>query len=134
MSQVACFVSRHGLDFTNISLLTCVFSSDYHSLDFINTSYVFWLTCELLQSRVVRRPSLSSSSVSRARFVTAGAIDLKTLYIWTPRWNDCTDKISVRSDSWLVHQGAKTENAKSAVTPELMTGSSPNFYHRYMYI
>jgi hypothetical protein len=32
-----------------------------------------------------------------------------------PRWNDCTDQISVRSDSWLGHQGAKIENAKSAI-------------------
>jgi hypothetical protein len=31
------------------------------------------------------------------------------------------------SDSWLGHQGAKTENTKSARTPELMAGSSPNF-------
>jgi hypothetical protein len=44
---------------------------------------------------------------------------------------ECTDQISVRSDSSLGHQGAKTENAKSAITPELMAGSSPNFYHRY---
>ena len=37
----------------------------------------FWLTCEPIPSRVVRRPSSSSSSVSRARFVTAGPTDLK---------------------------------------------------------
>ena len=33
---------------------------------------VHWLTCEPIPSRVVRRPS-----VSRARFVTAGPMDLK---------------------------------------------------------
>jgi hypothetical protein len=52
-----------------------------------------------------------------ARSVTVGAID----------------QISVQSDSWLGHQGAKTENTKSAITPELMAGSSPNFYHRYVF-
>jgi hypothetical protein len=30
----------------------------------------------------------------------------------TPRSDDLTDLISVRSDSWLGHQGAKTENAE----------------------
>jgi hypothetical protein len=43
-----------------------------------------------------------------------------------------TDHISVQTDSWLGHQGAKAENTKSAMTPELMAGSSPNFYHRYL--
>jgi hypothetical protein len=42
------------------------------------------------------------------------------------------DQISVRSDSWFGHQGAKTENAKSAITPDLMAGSPPNFYHGYI--
>ena len=36
-------------------------------------SITFWLTCEPIPSRVVRRPS----SVNRARFVTAGPMDLK---------------------------------------------------------
>jgi hypothetical protein len=37
----------------------------------------------------------------------------ETLYICTPRWNGCTkNQISVWSDSWLGHQGAKTENTK----------------------
>jgi hypothetical protein len=76
-----------------------------------------------------------SSSVSRARFVTAGQVYLpETLYICTQRGNGSRDQISVRSDSWLGHQGAKTENAKSAITPKLMAGSSPNFYHRYIYL
>jgi hypothetical protein len=52
----------------------------------------------------------------------------ETLYICTPRWNDSRDQILVRSN-WLGHQGAKTENTKSATTPELMVGSSPNCYH-----
>jgi hypothetical protein len=50
----------------------------------------------------------------------------------TPRSDDLTDQISVRSDSWLGHQGAKTESTKHATTPELMAGSSPNFYHGYI--
>jgi hypothetical protein len=75
------------------------------------------------------------SSVSREHFVTAGSIDLK-LCTYVPL-DEMTlrDQISVRSDSWLGHQDrqeAKTENAKSAITPELMPGSSPNFYHRYI--
>jgi hypothetical protein len=50
-----------------------------------------------------------------------------------PRSDDLTDQIiSVQSDSWLGHQGAKTENTKSATTPELMTGSAPNFYHLHL--
>jgi hypothetical protein len=40
--------------------------------------------------------------------------------------------ISVQSDSWLGHQGAKTETTKSAITPQLMAESSPNFYHGYI--
>jgi hypothetical protein len=50
----------------------------------------------------------------------------------TLRSDDLTDQISVRSDSWLGHQGAKTENTKSATTPELMAGSSPNLFHGYV--
>jgi hypothetical protein len=34
--------------------------------------------------------------------------------------------------AWLGHQGAKTENTKSAMTPELMAGSSPNFYQVHL--
>jgi hypothetical protein len=34
-----------------------------------------------------------------------------------------TDQISVLSDSWLGHQGAKTESTKSAITPELIARS-----------
>jgi hypothetical protein len=40
--------------------------------------------------------------------------------------------VRVQSDSWFCHQEAKTENTKSAITPELMAGSSPNFYHIYI--
>jgi hypothetical protein len=42
-------------------------------------------------------------------------------------------QISVQSDSSFGHQGAKTENTKSAITSELMpvmAGSPSNFYHR----
>jgi hypothetical protein len=38
----------------------------------------------------------------------------------SPTSDDLTDQISVRSDSWLGHQGAKTENTKSPTTPELL--------------
>jgi hypothetical protein len=37
----------------------------------------------------------------------------------TPRSDDVTDQISVRSDSLLGHQGAETENTKTTTTPEL---------------
>jgi hypothetical protein len=73
----------------------------------------------------------SSSSVSSACFITAEAIDLK-LCTSVPLGHDSREDISVRSDSCLGHQGAKTENAKSAKTPQLMAGSSPNFYHGYI--
>jgi hypothetical protein len=50
-------------------------------------------------------------SVGRARFVTAGAIDLK-LWTYVPivPIGEMTVQISVWSNSWLGHQGAKTEN------------------------
>jgi hypothetical protein len=51
------------------------------------------------------------SSVSRAHFVTTGAIDLN-LCTCVPLGEMTTSQISVRSDSWLGHQGAKTENIK----------------------
>jgi hypothetical protein len=40
--------------------------------------------------------------VSRARFVTAGAVDLK-LDIFTPRSADLAHQILVRSGSWFGH-------------------------------
>jgi hypothetical protein len=52
---------------------------------------------------------------------------------WRQDWGSChisvgcTNQILVRSDSWLGHQGAKTENTKRAITPELIARSSPNF-------
>jgi hypothetical protein len=55
----------------------------------------------------------------------------KIASIHTPRSHDLPDQVSVRSDSWLGHQRAKTENTKSAITPEQMIGSSSNFYQRY---
>jgi hypothetical protein len=30
------------------------------------------------------------------------------------------------------HRAAILENQQSTITPELMAGSSPNFYHRYI--
>jgi hypothetical protein len=39
----------------------------------------------------------------------------ETLYICTHRSNYLIDRISVRSDSWLGHQGAKTEIIKTHI-------------------
>jgi hypothetical protein len=39
----------------------------------------------------------------------------ETLYICTPRSYDLPDQVSFRFDSWLGHQGAKTENTKSGI-------------------
>jgi hypothetical protein len=58
-----------------------------------------------------------------------GDVKRGTLRTPTCRSDDLPDQIiSVQSDYWLGHQGAKTENTKSATTPELMTGSAPNCY------
>jgi hypothetical protein len=70
---------------------------------------------------------LSSLSVSRACFVTAGAIDLKLCTYVPP--GEMSVQTIFRSD--LILGLAKTENAKSATTPEL-AGSSPNLYHMYI--
>jgi hypothetical protein len=56
-----------------------------------------------MQSRGVRRPLAG-------HFRNCWGYWPETLYICTPRWNDCTDQISVRSDSWLGHQEAETQN------------------------
>jgi hypothetical protein len=56
-----------------------------------------------------------SMSVSRARFVTDRAIDMKLLYICTHWSDDLRYQISVQSDSWIGHQGAKAENTISAI-------------------
>jgi hypothetical protein len=56
------------------------------------------------------------SPVSTARFLTARAIDLKTLYIWTTRLPDLKNQMLVRSDSWFGDLGAKPENTKCAIT------------------
>jgi hypothetical protein len=65
--------------------------------------------------------------------ISTRASDVNHGTLCTPRSDNLTDQISVQSDFWLGHQGAKTENTKSATTPELMAGSSPNFYHGYIY-
>jgi hypothetical protein len=49
---------------------------------------------------------------------------LGTIYIST--------KFSTRSDLKYGRQVAILENQQSAITPELMAGSSPKFYHRYI--
>jgi hypothetical protein len=42
-------------------------------------------------------------------------------------------QISARSDFKYGRQAAMLENQQSAIiTPELMAGSAPNFYHRYI--
>jgi hypothetical protein len=43
-------------------------------------------------------------------------------------------RISARSNFKYGRQAAIMENQQSAITPELMAGSSPNFWYRYMYI
>jgi hypothetical protein len=45
----------------------------------------------------------------------------ETLYMCTPRSWDLPDRNLIYSDSWLGHQGAKTENK---ITPELIAGWS----------
>jgi hypothetical protein len=57
------------------------------------------------------------------------AIDPK-LCTYGPLGKSNSVKILVQCGSSLGHQGARTENTKSAITPELMPGLSPNFYHR----
>jgi hypothetical protein len=74
------------------------------------------------------RPALSS--VSRARFVTAGAIDPK-LCTYVP-----LGKSNSQTKFWSsLILGLATRGSKpkiSAITPELMAGSSPNFNHVYL--
>jgi hypothetical protein len=43
-------------------------------------------------------------------------------------------QISSQSDFKYGYQAAILENQLSAITPELMPGSSPNFNHRYIYL
>jgi hypothetical protein len=40
----------------------------------------------------------------------------------------CRAKESARFDSPLCHQGAKTRNTKTVITPLITGGTSPNFY------
>jgi hypothetical protein len=73
----------------------------------------------------------SSSSFSRARFVTAGSIDLK-LCTYVPL-GEMILETKFRCDliPGFVTRGPKLKT-QSATTPELMAGSSPNFYHGYI--
>jgi hypothetical protein len=75
---------------------------------------VLWLT---IRSRGVRRPS--SSSVSRARFVTAGAIDVK-LCTYIPLGKCYSQTKFSSSLAWPPGD----QNIKGGITPELMAGSS----------
>jgi hypothetical protein len=50
--------------------------------------------------------------------------EVLTRNLYVPLGKSNSDQISVQSDSWLGHQGVKTKNTKSAITPELMAGSS----------
>jgi hypothetical protein len=72
-------------------------------------------------------PSSSLSSVSRARFVTAGAIDLK-LWTYVPL-GEMSVQTKFRSDLILgfATRGPKPKRQKVLL---LMAGSSQNFYHR----
>jgi hypothetical protein len=82
---------------------------------------IYWLTCgEPMQSRGVRRRC--PSSVSRASFVTAGAIDPK-LCTYVPLGKSNFGPV------WFLVWPPGGQNRKH---PELMAGSSPNFYHRYI--
>jgi hypothetical protein len=68
-------------------------------------------------------------SISRARFVTAGTIDPK-LCTYVPLG---LVRVTYRPNFgpvWFLVWPPKTQ--KSTMTPELMAGSSPNFYHRYI--
>jgi hypothetical protein len=114
--------------------------------------------------------SPSSSSISKARFVTAGAISMKLgvirpelfLTIWPILWPILKIRLAMVVGKltkclWAVylirlhhilpgfwiwptfqghrgHQVAILKKQLSAVTPELMPGSSPNFNHWYIRI
>jgi hypothetical protein len=60
-----------------------------------------------------------------ACFVTAGAIDMKLCTC--PSFGQITPQTKFQSDL-ILGLATKTEKTKSAVTPELMAGSSPSFY------
>jgi hypothetical protein len=71
------------------------------------------------------------ASVGRAHFVAAGTIDLKLCtYV---SLGEMTVQAKFRSDLilGLATRGPKVKT-QSARTPELMAGSSPNFYHGYI--
>jgi hypothetical protein len=87
-------------------------------------AYRVSLSNHVAPGSVIRRPS----SVSRARF---GAIDLKLCTYVT--LGEITVQAEFRSDLilGLATRGPKLKT-QSAITPELMAGSSPNIYHRYI--
>jgi hypothetical protein len=80
----------------------------------------FWLTCGSQWNHVAS----ICASASVIRFVATGAIDPKLCtYVPLGKSNSQT---KFRPSLILGHQWAKTESIKSAITPELMAGSSPN--------
>jgi hypothetical protein len=107
------------------------FSSGIFSKDTWHRYTGFWFDL-LLKVTEVKLHLTWSSSVSMARFVTTGAIDLK---VWTyvPL---CKSNSQTKFQSILIlnlaTRGPKPKTKKSATTPELIAGSSPNFYHRYI--
>jgi hypothetical protein len=74
---------------------TCCTSDHY--TDLVHTD-IFVTPRKPIQSRVVRW---------QGTFHNCWGYWPETLYIRTPRWNDCTNQISVRSVSWLGHPGAR---------------------------
>jgi hypothetical protein len=94
--------------------------------------FLIWPTFEghrgqITFNMIIGKPHLTwSSSVSMACFVTAGAIDLK-LCTYVPLGKNISTS---QTTFWSLGLATKTENTKSATTPELMAGSSPN--HRYI--
>jgi hypothetical protein len=64
-------------------------------LSYVKIMAHFWLACTI---------TWHPSSVSRARFVTAGALDPKLCtYVPLGKTRVLTDQISVQSDSWFGH-------------------------------
>jgi hypothetical protein len=57
---------------------------------------------------------------------------LGTNYISTKFRPDWTSNMAAGQPSWKTNKCYILENQQSAITPELMAGSSPNFYHMYI--
>jgi hypothetical protein len=104
----------------------CLLIMDRLSPNFFTRSSIKSSCCivrffDLIYFWLIRR--LRPLSVRRACFVTAGAIDLKLCtYVQLGMSNTHTK-------FWF---SLILGLAKSAITPELISGSSPNFYHWYI--